>query len=340
MEEALLWEPLEGKKVKCNLCNFRCIIPESKAGNCKVRVNKEGKLYTLLNSYVSSYALDPIEKKPVFHYYPGSGVLSFGTWGCNFRCRGCQNYEISRIKEPNFDFSLISSEIPPEEAVNLALRYKAKGIAWTYNEPTIWFEYTYKTAQLAKKSGLYTVYVTNGSITKEGLDVIGPYLDVFRVDIKAFSQETYNKITPIFDFHKILESVIYAKERWNMHIEVVTNIIPTINDKLDELRDLAHWIRDNLGRKTPWHVTRFYPYLDLAYLYPTPVETLETVREIAMNEGLNFVYIGNVPGHPYEDTYCPKCKRRVIRRSGFDIVENHTHNGKCDFCGEDLGIVE
>ena len=146
MEEALLWEPLEGKKVKCNLCNFRCIIPEGKAGNCKVRVNKEGKLYTLLKSYVSSYALDPIEKKPVFHYYPGSGVLSFGTWGCNFRCRGCQNYEISRIKEPNFDFSLISSEIPPEETVNLALRYKAKGIAWTYNEPTIWFEYTYKTA--------------------------------------------------------------------------------------------------------------------------------------------------------------------------------------------------
>jgi len=340
MEEALLWEPLEGKKVRCNLCNFRCTIPEGKSGICKVRVNKDGKLYTLLNSYVSSWALDPIEKKPVFHYFPGSSVLSFGTWGCNFRCRGCQNYEISRIKEPDFDFSLISHEIPPEDAVKLALKYNAQGISWTYNEPTIWFEYTYKTAQLAKQKGLYTVYVTNGSITKEGLDLIGPYLDVFRVDIKAFSQETYSKITPIFDFHKILESVVYAKEQWNMHIEVVTNVIPTINDRLDELRKLARWIRDNLGKKTPWHVTRFYPYLDLSYLPPTPVETLETIRDMGIEEGLDFVYIGNVLGHPYEDTYCPKCKRRVIRRYGFEIVENHTHKGTCDFCGESLNIVE
>ncbi len=340
MEEALLWEKLEGDKVRCNLCNFRCIIPKDKTGICKVRINKDGKLFTLLDSYVSSWALDPIEKKPVFHYFPGSTVLSFGTWGCNFRCRGCQNFEISRFVKTDFDLSLISEKITEEEVVSLALKYKARGIAWTYNEPTIWFEYTYKTAKLAKAKGLFTVYVTNGSITKEGLDMIGPYLDVFRVDIKAFSQETYNKITPIFDYRKILESVVYAKEKWNMHVEVVTNIIPTINDNLEELRNLAIFIRDNLGKNTPWHVTRFYPYLDLSHLYPTPVETLENIRNIGIEEGLNFVYIGNVLGHPYEDTYCPRCKRRVIKRHGFEIVENHTHNGKCDFCGEDLSIYE
>ena len=340
MDEALLYETLDGKRVRCNLCNFRCVIADGKTGICKVRINKDGKLFTLLNSYVSSWALDPIEKKPVFHFYPGSPVLSFGTWGCNFRCRGCQNYEISRINQFESDLTLESELITPDEAVKLAMEYKAKGIAWTYNEPTIWFEYTYKTAELAKKKGLYTVYVTNGSMTKEGVETIGQYLDVFRVDIKAFSQETYNRITPIFDFHKILETTVFAKEKFNIHVEVVTNIIPTINDNIDELRGLANFIRDNLGKNTPWHITRFYPYLDLSNLPPTPVETLENIRDMGLEEGLNFVYIGNVLGHPYEDTYCPKCKRRVIKRHGFQVVENHTHDGKSDFCGENLDITE
>jgi len=195
MEEALLYETLSNGKVQCNLCHFHCIIGEGKTGICKVRINNKGKLYTILDSYASSVQVDPIEKKPLFHFHPGTNALSLGTWSCNFRCRGCQNYNISRFY------------------------------------PTIWFEYTLKTAKLAKKEGLYTVYVTNGSITKRGLDLIGPYIDAFSVDIKAFSDENYRKITPIFDWHKILDTIVYAKTKWNIHIEVVTNIIPMIVPK-------------------------------------------------------------------------------------------------------------
>ncbi|MGC8721270.1 MAG: AmmeMemoRadiSam system radical SAM enzyme [Caldisericaceae bacterium] len=340
MDEALMYDKLSDNRVQCNLCNFRCIIPEGKSGFCKVRVNKGGVLYTLLDSFASSVAVDPIEKKPLFHFHPGSLVLSFGTWGCNFRCRGCQNYDISRFVPSLDKFESVSKHITPKEAVEMALAYGASGIAWTYNEPTIWFEYTLETAKLAKEKGLYTVYVTNGSITEEALDVIGPFLDAFRVDIKAFSEDSYRKITPIFDWRKILETTAYAKTKWNMHIEVVTNVIPGINDNPAELRGLAKWIRETLGKKTPWHLTRFYPYLDLSNFPPTPVEELEKLHDIGIEEGLNFVYVGNIMGHPYEDTYCPKCKRRVIKRNGFEIVENHTHNGKCDFCGESLEIVE
>lgn len=340
MEEALMWEKLEGKKVKCNLCHFRCVITDGKSGVCKVRINQGGTLYSILNSYVSSHAVDPIEKKPLYHFYPGSLALSFGTWGCNFKCRGCQNYDISHFIPPGAGIDSYSEKVTPEQAVNLAKRYNSRGIAWTYNEPTIWFEYTLESAKLAKKEGLYTVYVTNGSITPDALDVIGPYLEAFRVDIKAFSDDSYRKITSIFDWRKILETTIYAKTKWNMHVEVVTNIIPTINDSESELRALASWIRNNLGKKTPWHVTRFFPYLELSNLNATPIETLERVREIGLEEGLDFVYTGNVLGHPYDDTYCPKCKRRVIKRYGFDLLEKHTSNGRCDYCGEELNIIE
>jgi pyruvate formate lyase activating enzyme len=335
-----MWDKIEDNKVRCNICNFRCIIQPGKTGMCKVRINSNGILYSLLDSFVSSYAIDPIEKKPLYHFHPGTLALSFGTWGCNFKCRGCQNWEISQFLPSENEISDRSEIIKPEEAVKMAKQYDAKGIAWTYNEPTIWFEYTFETAKLAKKEGLYTVYVTNGSITPETLDIIGPYLDAFRVDIKAFSEEAYKKITPIFDWKKILETTIYAKNKWNMHIEVVTNIIPTINDKLPELKNLASWIRNELGKKTPWHVTRFFPYLDLSSLPPTPIESLEKIREIGLEEGLEFVYTGNTVGHPYEDTYCPHCHRRVIKKHGYDLIENDTHNGRCNFCGEDLNIVE
>ena len=340
MEDALMWEKLPNKKVRCNLCHFHCVIPEGKTGICKVRVNVNGELKTILDSYASSVMIDPIEKKPLYHFYPGTSVLSLGTWSCNFRCKGCQNYELSRTFPTEETIAQISKKITPEMAVEMAKRYGASGIAWTYNEPTIWFEYTLKSAKLAKKAGLYTVYVTNGSITEEALDLIGPYLDAFSVDIKAFSDESYRKITPIFDWRKILDTIVYAKTKWNIHIEVVTNVVPTINDSEKEMRNLARWIKENLGRKTPWHITRFFPYLELSHLPPTPIETLEKIHDIGVSEGLEFVYTGNVLGHHYENTYCPKCKRLVIRREGFNIVEKHTVNGKCEFCGEDLNIVE
>ena len=340
MEDALLWEKLPDSKVRCNLCHFHCVISEGKTGICKVRINEGGELKTILDSFASSVAIDPIEKKPLYHFYPGTKVLSLGTWGCNFRCRGCQNYELSRARVSGKNISQISRKISPEKAVEIAKEYGASGIAWTYNEPTIWFEYTLKSAKAAKKAGLYTVYVTNGSITEEALDLIGPYLDAFSVDIKAFSTESYKKITPIFDWHHILSTILYAKNKWNIHVEVVTNVVPSINDNESEMRDLARWIKENLGKQTPWHITRFFPYLEFSNLPPTPIEVLERIHDIGIEEGLEFVYTGNIEGHPYENTYCPKCKRPIIIREGFHIVENHTHNGKCDFCGEDLSIIE
>ncbi len=340
MEKALLWTKLPNNKVQCNLCHFHCVIPEGKTGICKVRINKGGELYSILNSFVSSIAVDPVEKKPLYHFHPGTTVLSMGTWSCNFRCKGCQNYELSRTFPTENSIREISREITPVQAVELAKKYGTSGIAWTYNEPTIWFEYTLKTAKLAKQSGLYTVYVTNGSMTREALDLIGPYLDAFSVDVKAFSDKSYREITPIFDWHKILDTIEYAKNKWNIHVEIVTNVVPTINDSEEEMRALAKWIKEKLGKKTPWHITRFFPYLELSHLPPTPIETLEKIHDIGVEEGLEFVYAGNVLGHPYENTYCPKCKRTVIKRIGFQIEKKHTHNGKCDFCGEDLNIVE
>jgi len=336
--EALLYEKLDKNRVRCNLCYRRCILKDGQVGICGVRKNEGGKLYTLIYGVVSSIALDPIEKKPLFHFYPKSLALSLGTWGCNFRCLHCQNWEISYEKLTEETLSM-SKLISPEELIKIAQRYNAGGIAFTYNEPTIWFEYTLDGSKLAKKNGLYTVYVTNGSITSEGLQLISPYLDAMSIDIKAFWEGSFKKITGVKGVKNILERSVEAK-KMGIHVEIVTNVIPTINDSPKEMEELALWIRDNLGKKTPWHITRFYPYLKLSHLPPTPVKTLEKIREIGERVGLQFVYIGNVLGHPYENTYCPNCKSLVVRRLGYEISEYHVKNGKCEFCGEDLNIRE
>ncbi len=336
--EALLYEKLDKNRVRCNLCYRRCILKDGQIGICGVRKNEGGKLYTLIYGVISSIALDPIEKKPLFHFYPKSLALSLGTWGCNFRCVHCQNWEISYEKLTEETLSM-SKLISPEELIKIAQRYNAGGIAFTYNEPTIWFEYTLDGSKLAKKNGLYTVYVTNGSITSEGLQLISPYLDAMSIDIKAFWESSFKKITGVKGVKNILERSVEAK-KMGIHVEIVTNVIPTINDSPKEMEELALWIRDNLGKKTPWHITRFYPYLKLSHLPPTPVKTLEKIREIGERVGLQFVYIGNVFGHPYENTYCPNCKSLVVRRLGYEISEYHVKNGKCEFCGEDLNIRE
>jgi len=335
LKEALLYEKLEKDKVKCNLCPKRCVIAPSKRGYCQVRANEEGILYTLVYGKCSSVAVDPIEKKPLFHFYPGSSVFSLGTVGCNFRCIHCQNWTIAHAK-PGAADNL--RHISPEEAVQLAEEYHCQGIAWTYNEPTIWFEYTLDTAKLCQKKGLYTVYVTNGYITEEALDMIGPYLDAYRVDVKGFSNDFYKKLAKVSDFFPVLDMAIYAKQKWNMHVEIVTNVIPTLNDGEEELRGIAHWIRENLGEETPWHVTRFMPHLELSHLPPTPVRTLEKARDIGFKEGLHFVYIGNVWAHPGENTYCYNCQNLVIERTGYNISLFEVEQGKCKFCGKELNI--
>ncbi|MFC1937646.1 radical SAM protein, partial [Chloroflexota bacterium] len=240
MHEAMLSKKLGDSRVQCNICQWRCKIAVEHSGVCRMYQNRDGTLYNLNYAQASSVAADPIEKKPLFHFHPGSLVFSLGGWGCNFHCEDCQNWQISCPKagEPWRN----SRPIPPREAVELAKHYQCAGIAWTYNEPTIWFEYTFDSARLAKENGLYTVYVTNGYTTPEALDTIGPYLDAWRVDVKGFTDSFYQKLSRVHNWRGILEVAERAKHKWNMHVEVVTNIIPTMNDDDQQLEGIAKWI--------------------------------------------------------------------------------------------------
>lgn len=346
-KEAFFYEKLPDGRVHCFLCPWHCSIAPDHGGFCGVRKNIEGKLYTLIYGKVSSLAVDPIEKKPLFHFFPGSKVFSLGTFGCNMHCGYCQNWQISHVvmvkgvgsgKSYAVEREPLTEYLPPERIVELAKENECQGVAWTYNEPTIWFEYAYDGAILAKDAGLYTVFVSNGYITEKALDTIAPYLDAYRVDVKGFTNEFYSTLCKIRDFKPVLDSAERAKKRWNMHVEIITLVIPTMNDDEAQLKNIANWIRDALGAETPWHVTRFVPYLDYQHLPPTPVATLEKARQIGFDAGLKFVYLGNVPGHAGENTYCPKCKRLLIERVGYQAEVKNIQDSRCGFCKEELNI--
>ncbi|MDI6703975.1 MAG: AmmeMemoRadiSam system radical SAM enzyme [bacterium] len=335
MKEAILYDRLSGNKVRCNICQRRCEIPEGKRGYCWTRLNQKGELYSLAYGRVSFMSVAPIEKKPLYHFYPGSFAMSFGTLGCNFRCPGCQNWDIAHAK---IDLDGGQTEyVSPEDSIKLAKRHGCEGMSWTYNEPSIWFEYTLDGARLSKKANLYTTYVTNGYITCEALDMIGPYLDAFRVDLKGFSKDLYKKIANLSDFRGILDVTKRAKDKWRMWVEIVTNIIPGYSDDETHLRKIASWIVKDLGEDTPWHVTQFIPHLKLKNLSPTPVATLERARGIGQDVGLRWVYIGNIPGHPGQNTYCPECNELLIERYDFGPVQNMlAPGGKCQNCGVEI----
>lgn len=332
VKEALLYETVADGRVRCGVCRRRCLIGEGERGYCQTRANSGDKLYSLVYGEVASLSINPIEKKPVFHFYPGSRWLSLGTLGCNFRCPGCQNWELSHAEVGSGGTHFIS----PEKLVALAKQHNCLGISWTFNEPSIWFEYTLDGAKLAKEQGLYTNYVTNGYMTTEALDLIGPYLDVFRVDVKGFSNEAYHKMANIADFSGILEATKRAKGIWGMHVEVVTNVTPGYNDDEEQLRGIASWICNELGEWTPWHVTRFFPHLKLSHLEPTPIATLERALAIAHQEGLHYVYSGNVLAHPWEDTYCHRCGSLLIQRYGFDVRSYNIEGANCRYCKAEI----
>jgi pyruvate formate lyase activating enzyme len=336
MQKAMLSEKLANSRVRCNICQWRCKINPGKTGVCRMYQNINGALFNLNYALASSVAIDPIEKKPLYHFYPGSQVFSLGSWGCNFHCDNCQNWQIScmDIAPPGRG----SQEITPAKAIEMAGNNHCRGVAWTYNEPTVWFEYTLESAKLAAQNGLYTVYVTNGYMSPEALDAIGPYLGAWRVDIKGFKDEFYRHISGITHWKGILETTARAKNKWNMHVEIITNVIPTLNDDDFQLKGIAGWIKDNLGELTPWHVTRFYPQYKAMDLPPTPVSTLERALEIGEKAGLKFVYTGNVPGHDGENTHCYRCGRIVVERSGYDTRIIGLQGSKCKFCGTDLNI--
>lgn len=329
----VLYDELPGNKVKCNVCSHRCTIAEDKTGICRTRKNIKGRIHTLIYNTVSSEAVDPIEKKPLYHFLPGTFSYSLGTIGCNFRCLHCQNWNISQVSLEEAQ----TKEITPEEAIRRAIASGSKSISWTYNEPAIWHEYTYDSAVLAKKAGLKTIYVTNGYITPEALRRMAPYLDAYRVDIKSFSDEFYKKVCGA-RLAPVLESTKLAKEL-GMHVETITLVIPGRNDSKEELAQIAKWVHDNLGEDTPMHFTRFHPMHKMDNVAPTPLSTLEMAHSIAKKEGMRFVYLGNVGGHKYENTFCPRCDSLLIDRAGFRVGEVRVKDGKCGRCGEGITIV-
>jgi len=339
-KEALLSETQSDGSARCGICQWRCRIAAGGVGHCRTIVNHEGRLYTTNYGLISSAAADPIEKKPVFHYKPGSRCFSVGTLGCNFRCVFCQNWEIAYADALNSGTGGCRTRVQPSDLVALALGNDCQGVAWTYNEPSIWLNYTLDCAKLCKEAGLYTVYVTNGYATPEALDLIGPYLDVYRVDIKSMDDHFYKELIKVPSPKGILELAVRAKAKWAMHVECVTNIIPGWNDSDENLARTARWISESLGPRTPWHVTRFFPYGTLSHIPPTPPETLDRAVRIGREAGLQFVYLGNIRTDSGENTYCPKCGNLAVERVGYSTrAVGLDAEGRCKVDGEELGIV-
>jgi pyruvate formate lyase activating enzyme len=309
------------------------LIKKNQTGICGVRKNDNGKLYSLIYESCSSLSIDPIEKKPLYHFFPGTNVFSVGTVGCNFKCMHCQNFSIS-TGSPIQD-SL--REVSAEKLVSFALSNKCQGVAWTYNEPTIWYEYTYDSARIAKKSGLYTVYVTNGYIQEGPLKEISPFLDAMNIDIKSFSEGFYSKVCKA-KLEPVKETCILSKEL-GIHIELTYLVIPGYNDSLEEVKNFCLWVVENLGSDVPVHFSRFHPDYKMQHVKVTPFETLYKIYELAKKLGICYIYLGNVPGGEFENTICPKCGNVCIERSGFSIDLKGIASGKCSKCGHVIEMI-
>lgn len=331
MKEAVLCEKLDDGRVRCHLCSHRCLIAEGKTGTCGVRVNQEGTLYTLVYGKLISENIDPIEKKPLFHVHPGSKSLSIATVGCNFRCLHCQNADISQM--PRERGRIIGEEVSPEGLVSMARRTDCRTIAYTYTEPTIFFEYAMDVAQLAHEADIQNVFVTNGYMTPEALERIHPYLDAANVDLKGFTEDFYRtvcgaKLQPVLDALRLMKQM-------GIWVEVTTLLIPGLNDGEEEVWNIARFVR-SLGQETPWHVTAFYPTYRMTDRPRTPVSTLRRARTIGLEAGLRYVYSGNVPGDEGEDTLCYACGRVLVDRYGYQIVAYHIQKGHCAYCGAEI----
>lgn len=327
----MFYETLDEKRVHCYLCPLHCKIREGGKGACQIRINRGGKLYTLVFGKVIAKHLDPIEKKPFFHVLPGTLSYSIATVGCNFRCPFCQNWQISQFVR---EFGEVpGEELSPEQAVFEAKSSGASSIAYTYTEPTIFFEYAYEISKRAKKEGIINLFVTNGFITEDAVIEIAPYLTAANIDLKSFRESTYRRV-----MKGSLKGVIEGIKAYKKHgvwVEITTLVVPEQNDSDEELRDIARFIH-SLSPNTPWHISRFYPDYKMVDSIPTPISTLKRAYEIGREEGLNYVYLGNVPGDPTESTYCPNCGRVVIKRWGYRILENHIEEGRCAFCKEKI----
>ena len=352
MTKALVYEKLKNNLVRCQVCQRSCLIPEGKIGFCLTKLNKKEELFSLNYGLIKGVQLDPIEKKPFYHFHPGAWVPSIGSFGCNFRCKQCLNWECSWGEPAQTLLRKIMAGEPakiiePEQLISDLKKTGYKSIAFTYNEPVVWAEYVLDAARLAKQKGLFTVFVTNGSWSKKTLDKIGPYIDAANIDFKGFSDKTYNKMGAFFG--QIPQMAKYAQEKYNIFIEITTLLIPGINDDKEELKEMTEWMVKNLGPKTPWHLSRFDPELapdkDFQKIQPTSVKALDKAALIGRKSCLKFVYIW-APGNDIKrglysqgNTFCPKCGKLAIERSAWQPkLVNVDKDGCCLSCHEDLNI--
>ncbi len=329
-KEAILWKKIKHKKVRCNICNHHCIIQPSGVGICGVKKNENGTLYSLVYGKAIAVGIDPVEKKPFFHFMPGTKSFSIATVGCNFKCLHCQNADISQ--NPN----IIGEDLMPEQVVKKALDSNCASIAYTYTEPTIFIEYALDTMKLAKKKKLKNVWISNGYMSKQALDEISPYLDAINVDLKSFSEQFYLEVCGA-RLKPVLDNLKDIKKR-GIWLEVTTLLIPGKNDSSEEIKKIAKFINKELGSETPWHISRFFPAYKMINLPPTGVDIIRKAVELGKKAGLKYVYSGNIPGDSYEDTCCPKCGAKMIDRTGYSL-ERFDDKGKCSKCGTNLNLI-
>jgi pyruvate formate lyase activating enzyme len=331
--EAMYYKKLEESRVECELCPRACQVADLERGYCGVRENRDGKYHTLVHSRACAFHVDPIEKKPFFHYLPGTNAVSVAAAGCNVECRFCQNWQISQFRPEQID----NMKLTPRDIIRRAQRTNSPTIAYTYTEPVVFYEFMYDTATAARLDGVSSVMVSNGYIKEEPLIELCKHLSAVKIDLKGFTEKFY-KETCSGELKPVLETLVTLKKQ-GMWFELVVLIVPTLNDSRKELTEMTAWVYKELGPDVPIHFSRFHPTYKIKNLPPTPVRTLETARKIAMDAGLNYAYVGNVPGHPGEKTFCPGCKEVVIERVGYTIVRNTIKDGKCGDCEHPIAGV-
>ena len=334
-KEAILYEKLPNDKVRCTACARYCELGKGQVGLCGIRGNEDGKLDLYVYGKVIAGHVDPVEKKPVVHYRPGSQVFSIATTGCNWLCKYCQNYDISQRR------NVEGQDMTPQEVVKTALDYKADGIAYTYNEPSIFIEFARDCGVEARKNGLYNAFVSNGYDTPETVKMMNEFLDCITVDFKGNAEPNFTrKYIGVPDPQPIFDTLIEIRDKTNIHVEITDLIVPQVGDSLEHARKLCKFVYDEFGPEMPIHFLRFHPDYKMMEFDSTPVKTLEKHHKIAKEVGLKYAYLGNVPGHPLEHTYCPECKKIAIKRFGFDIDEwNLDEKNQCKFCGNKIPIV-
>ncbi|MHC4657661.1 MAG: AmmeMemoRadiSam system radical SAM enzyme [Planctomycetota bacterium] len=317
-------------KVQCELCPKMCVIEPGQSGECRVRINIDGVLRTVVYGFPCSIHVDPVEKKPLFHFLPGTGILSIATVGCNLHCKNCQNWEISQAN-PEESRAYV---YPPEKLVELTRRSRCLSLAYTYTDPIVYYEYTYDTAKLAREKGIRNVLVTAGYINPEPWERLLKVVDAANIDLKGVTDDFYRRVCS--GTLKPVQNALVLAKASGILLEVTNLIIPTLNDKPEQIRQLVRWLKANLGGDTPLHFSAFTPRYKMRHLPPTSLETLEMARNIAVSEGLNYVYIGNVRSKEGENTYCPACKSLLIKRSWYTILQNRLKDGCCPDCGKEI----